>query len=268
MTLSIRRCPFEDARLGPCSDQRRPREAGAGHAPWGRRPAKCHPVHAARIVFSRSAGDGRGEPRPATPPLIQSQRSAPTSNGLVTPTDSRSHNLPARSAARARFGVSAFGLTTVRSQRGAGVAKLVNAETSHVSGRKPLRVRVPPPAPPLAPDVGPAYNAARAKSPRSRFATPNESRGASSSPAFLLPPSRSTPGPSAPSQGAYSANPRSVQPRSAAPVIGEDVVSRPHHRVARESTLGVRPRSGRGAGQGGPQEGRNEAMTRQVDERD
>src|SRR5213078_3067234 len=57
-----------------------------------------------------------------------------------------------RAAARVGSRVLAFGIAGVRSQRGAGGAKPVNAEISHISGRKPLWVRVPSPAPPLARD--------------------------------------------------------------------------------------------------------------------
>ena len=39
------------------------------------------------------------------------------------------------------------GLPRSSDWKGAGVAKLVNAGTSHVPGRKPLWVRIPPPAP-------------------------------------------------------------------------------------------------------------------------
>ena len=49
-------------------------------------------------------------------------------------------------------GMSRLGLRDYQGSqpKGAGVAKLVNAETPQISGRKPLRVRIPPPAPPLA----------------------------------------------------------------------------------------------------------------------
>jgi hypothetical protein len=96
----------------------------------------------------------------------------------------------------AGFCVSAFGLAMARNRTGAGVAKLANAGISHIPGRKPLPVRIRPPAPPHTPATKRSCAVGRwclAWSARARFlrVLPRNGGRGSDSPASVF--SRATP---------------------------------------------------------------------------
>ncbi len=142
--------------------------------------------------------------------------------------------MPPRAAARVGSLVLAFGIAGVRSPRGAGVAKPVNAEISHISGRKPLRVRVPSPAPRLAATIDSADEghdvSIHVRDLRvADFATPRRAGARYALRLFAChPASLPTPWPPLPSgegePGCYPINPfresTTCRTRSVAPLIG------------------------------------------------